>query len=76
MAIVRRDPALPHQIVIFTTSGKHLIAISCNCMRRPGTAAYEPIEARESWPSVEDELAAYRNARHRGEPFQAGSKIA
>lgn len=47
--VTLRDPALPHQIVIFTI-GKD-IAVSCNCLRGiDGTQAHcSPLEVRYQW---------------------------
>ena len=59
----RRDPALPHQIVMYFLCGK--IAMSCNCLcAHPGSGSYNagwrPIEARTVFPA-EEALASWRS---------------
>lgn len=53
--ITRRDPALPHQIIlnfVKGSAGGQLIGVSCNCMPEIGRSKRiyrQPIEARSSW---------------------------
>ena len=51
--VVLEDPDLPHQIVLhFTGGNSHLIAVSCNCLRKRG-AGGEPLGVRSRWEASE-----------------------
>lgn len=45
--VTMRDDSLPHQIVIFLAENN--LAVSCNCMRRPGGRHAAPFAARTRW---------------------------
>jgi hypothetical protein len=53
--VVFEDPDLPHQIVIRLARGTHLLAVSCNCLRRQQGhgEVHEPIETRHRWEASE-----------------------
>lgn len=54
----RRDPSLPHQIIMYFVRGQ--VAMSCNCLCvRPGCCT-EAIAARKVFPA-DEAIAAWRD---------------